>query len=111
MPELDPPQSERRHSPSPSQNDLDDDGNPQCMPDPEHGNEDSQQGDDDAAPGREAQPDDLPGVSRFPLALSHKTRWTGSCMHCGSTHVTLGVNTRQTHRTLTGIWTMKITAW
>jgi hypothetical protein len=52
-----------------------------------------------------------PLLSQFPLALSHKTRQTRSCMHCRSTHVTLGVNTRQTHRTLTGIWTMKITAW
>jgi rubredoxin len=43
MPELDPPQSERGHSPSPSWNELDDDGNPQRMPDPEHGNEDGQQ--------------------------------------------------------------------
>jgi hypothetical protein len=61
MPELNPPQSECRHSPLPSWNDLDDDGNPQCMPDPEHGNEDGQQEDDNAAPGREAQPDNLPG--------------------------------------------------
>jgi hypothetical protein len=61
MLELNPPQSEHRHSPSPSQNDLDDNGNAQHMPDPKHGNEDSQQEDDNAAPGREAQPDDLPG--------------------------------------------------
>jgi hypothetical protein len=60
MPELDPPQSEHGHSPLPSRNDLDDDGNPQCMPDPEHGNEDGQQEDDDTAPGHEAQPDNLP---------------------------------------------------
>jgi hypothetical protein len=61
MPELDPPQSECGHSPLPSQNELDNDGNPQHMPEPKHGNKDGQQEDDDAAPGREAQPDDLPG--------------------------------------------------
>jgi hypothetical protein len=61
MLELNPPQSEHGHSPSPPRNDLDDNGNPQCMPNPKHGNEDGQQEDDDAAPGHEAQPDDLPG--------------------------------------------------
>jgi hypothetical protein len=50
-------------------------------------------------------------MSRFPLALSLEMKQTRSCTCCGSTHVTLGVNTRKTHRTLTGIRTMKITAW
>jgi alkylhydroperoxidase family enzyme len=49
-------------------------------------------------------------LSRFPLALSHKTRQTRSCTRCESTHMTLGIDTRQTHRTLTGIRTMKTTA-
>jgi hypothetical protein len=52
-----------------------------------------------------------PRMSRFPLALSLKTTQMRSCTRCGSTHVTLGVDTRKTRRTLTGIRTMKITAW
>jgi hypothetical protein len=50
-------------------------------------------------------------VSRFPLALSWISRRTRSCTRCGSTHVTLGVNTRQTHVTFIGIRKMKTTAW
>jgi hypothetical protein len=50
-------------------------------------------------------------MSRSPLALSRKTRKKRSCTCCGSTHVTSGVNTRQTHRTFIGIQKMKTTAW
>jgi hypothetical protein len=50
-------------------------------------------------------------VSRFPLALSPKTKRTRSYTSCESTHVTSGVNTRQTPSNLTGIRTMEITAW
>jgi hypothetical protein len=50
-------------------------------------------------------------LSRFPLALSPKTKRTRSCTSCGGTHVTSGVNTRQTPSNLTGIRTMEITAW
>jgi hypothetical protein len=50
-------------------------------------------------------------VSRFPLALSPKTKRTRSYTSCESTHVTSGVNTRQTPSNLTGIRTTEITAW
>jgi hypothetical protein len=50
-------------------------------------------------------------VSRFPLALSPKMKKTRSCTSCEGTHVTSGVNTRQTPSGLTGIRTMKTTAW
>jgi hypothetical protein len=50
-------------------------------------------------------------VSRFPLALSPKTKRTRSYTSCESTHVTSGVNTRQTPSNLTGIRTMETTAW
>jgi hypothetical protein len=50
-------------------------------------------------------------MSRFPLALSPKTKRTRSYTSCESTHVTSGVNTRQTPSNLTGIRTMEITAW
>jgi hypothetical protein len=54
----------------------------------------------------------VPGkMSQFPLALSQKKRQRRSCTRCESMHMTLGINTRQTRRTLTGIRTMKITAW
>jgi hypothetical protein len=52
-----------------------------------------------------------PVLSRFPLALSPKTKRTRSYTNCESTHVTSGVNTRQTPSNLTGIRTMEITAW
>jgi hypothetical protein len=52
-----------------------------------------------------------PSVSRFPLALSPKTKRTRSYTSCGGTHVTSGVNTRQTPSDLTGIRTTEITAW
>jgi hypothetical protein len=53
-----------------------------------------------------------PGIlSRFPLALSQRMRRTRSCTSCEGMHVTSSVNTRQTPRDLTGIRTMKITAW
>jgi hypothetical protein len=50
-------------------------------------------------------------LSRFPLALSPKTKRTRSYTSCESTHVTSGVNTRQTPSDLTGIRTMETTAW
>jgi hypothetical protein len=50
-------------------------------------------------------------LSRFPLALSPKTKRTRSYTSCGGTHVTSGVNTRQTPSNLTGIRTTEITAW
>jgi hypothetical protein len=50
-------------------------------------------------------------VSRFPLALSPKTKRTRSCTSCEGTHVTSGVNTRQTPSGSTGIRTMETTAW
>jgi hypothetical protein len=50
-------------------------------------------------------------VSRFPLALSQRMRRTRSCTSCEGMHVTSGVNTRQTPSGLTGIQTMKTTAW
>jgi hypothetical protein len=50
-------------------------------------------------------------LSRLPLALSPKTKRTRSYTSCGGTHVTSGVNTRQTPSNLTGIRTMEITAW
>jgi hypothetical protein len=50
-------------------------------------------------------------VSRFPLALSPKTKRTRSCTSCEGTHVTSGVNTRQTPSDLTGIRTTETTAW
>jgi hypothetical protein len=50
-------------------------------------------------------------VSQFPLALSPKTKRTRSYTSCENTHVTSGVNTRQTPSNLTGIRTMEITAW
>jgi hypothetical protein len=50
-------------------------------------------------------------MSRFPLALSPKTKKTRSYTSCESTHVTSGVNTRQTPSNLTGIRTMETTAW
>jgi hypothetical protein len=50
-------------------------------------------------------------VSRFPLALSPKTKRTRSYTSCESTHVTSGVNTRQTPSNLTGIRTTEIMAW
>jgi hypothetical protein len=50
-------------------------------------------------------------VSRFPLALSPKMKKTRSCTSCEGTHVTSGVNTRQTPSGSTGIRTMKTTAW
>jgi hypothetical protein len=50
-------------------------------------------------------------LSRFPLALSPKTKRTRSYTSCESTHVTSGVNTRQTPSNLTGIRTMETTAW
>jgi tetrahydromethanopterin S-methyltransferase subunit B len=50
-------------------------------------------------------------VSQFPLALSPKTKRTRSYTSRESTHVTSGVNTRQTPSNLTGIRTMEITAW
>jgi hypothetical protein len=50
-------------------------------------------------------------LSRFPLALSPKTKRTRSYTSCESTHVTSGVNTRQTPSNLTGIRTTEITAW
>jgi hypothetical protein len=50
-------------------------------------------------------------VSRFPLALSPKTKRTRSYTSCEGTHVTSGVNTRQTPSNLTGIRTMETTAW
>jgi hypothetical protein len=50
-------------------------------------------------------------MSRFPLALSPKTKRTRSYTSCESTHVTSGVNTRQTPSNLTGIRTTEITAW
>jgi hypothetical protein len=50
-------------------------------------------------------------VSRFPLALSRISRRMRSCTRCGSMHVTLGVNTRQTLKTFIGIRKMKTTAW
>jgi hypothetical protein len=52
-----------------------------------------------------------PLVSQFPLALSPKTKRTRSYTSCRGTHVTSGVNTRQTPSDLTGIRTMEITAW
>jgi hypothetical protein len=52
-----------------------------------------------------------PRVSQFPLALSPKTKRTRSYTSCESTHVTSGVNTRQTPSNLTGIRTTEITAW
>jgi hypothetical protein len=55
-------------------------------------------------------PQDL-NLSRFPLALSSKKTRTTSCTSCGGTHVTSGVTTRQTPSGLTGIRTMKTTAW
>jgi hypothetical protein len=57
----------------------------------------------------ESQQVDL--MSRFPLALSQKKTRTTSCTSCEGTHVTSSVNTRQTPSGLTGIRTMKITAW
>jgi hypothetical protein len=50
-------------------------------------------------------------VSRFPLALSPKTKRTRSYTSYESTHVTSGVNTQQTPSNLTGIRTMEIMAW
>jgi hypothetical protein len=50
-------------------------------------------------------------LSRFPLALSPKTKKTRSYTSCENTHVTSGVNTRQTPSNLTGIRTMETTAW
>jgi hypothetical protein len=50
-------------------------------------------------------------VSQFPLALSPKTKRTRSYTSCESTHVTSGVNTRQTPSNLTGIRTTETTAW
>jgi hypothetical protein len=50
-------------------------------------------------------------LSRFPLALSPKTKRTRSYTSYASTHVTSGVNTRQTPSNLTGIRTMETTAW
>jgi hypothetical protein len=50
-------------------------------------------------------------LSRFPLALSPKTKRTRSYTSCESTHVTSGVNTRQTPSNLTGIRTTETTAW
>jgi hypothetical protein len=50
-------------------------------------------------------------VSQFPLALSPKTKRTRSYTSYESTHVTSGVNTRQTPSDLTGIRTTEITAW
>jgi hypothetical protein len=50
-------------------------------------------------------------MSQFPLALSPKTKRTRSYTSCESTHVTSGVNTRQTPSNLTGIRTMETTAW
>jgi hypothetical protein len=52
-----------------------------------------------------------PTLSRFPLALSPKTKRTRSYTSCESTHVTSGVNTQQTPSNLTGIRTMETTAW
>jgi hypothetical protein len=52
-----------------------------------------------------------PPLSRFPLALSRKMKKTRSCTSCEGMHVTSGVNTRQTPSGLTGIRTMKTTAW
>jgi hypothetical protein len=53
----------------------------------------------------------LTSLSRFPLALSPKTKRTRSYTSCESTHVTSGVNTRQMRSNLTGIRTMETTAW
>jgi hypothetical protein len=50
-------------------------------------------------------------VSRFPLALSPKMKKTRSCTSCEGTHVTSGVDTRQTPSNLTGIRTMETMAW
>jgi hypothetical protein len=56
-------------------------------------------------------PQELPNLSRFPLALSPKMKRTRSCTSCEGTHVTSGINTRQTPSNLTGIRTMETTAW
>jgi hypothetical protein len=53
----------------------------------------------------------LPILSRFPLALSPKMKKTRSCTSCEGTHVTSGVNTRQTTSGSTGNRTMETTAW
>jgi hypothetical protein len=53
----------------------------------------------------------IPSLSQFPLALSPKMKKTRSCTSCEGTHVTSGVNTRQTPSNLTGIRTMETTAW
>jgi hypothetical protein len=52
-----------------------------------------------------------PDLSRFPLALSPKMKKTRSCTSCEGTHVTSGINTRQTPSNLTGIRMMETTAW
>jgi hypothetical protein len=53
----------------------------------------------------------LPTMSRFPLALSRKSRKKRSCTHCESMHMTLGINTRQTLKSFIGVQKMKTTAW
>jgi hypothetical protein len=53
----------------------------------------------------------MANMSRFPLALSPKMKKTRSCTSCEGTHVTSGVNTRQTPSDSTGIRTMETTAW